>query len=349
LGIHVYLSIEPERIEPERWASLYDEVLRVVRGYPDGAMGLGPLDVQGVETRAYLDECVRDEVIYISGDRRSRLTGETFVFPRVLPRPRHPLDGPESLLVKQVLHDEWYPHHIFGGKTQGLPFHTLILAIAMLAENRLPGLAFATGDIVPADAEPACALLEGVLGGTFDPPIVVDEVRLREHLAEHLDEAQVEEGMELLWRPADPAFYGDLLGLLKREPESRVRGDLDRRLVNVRRIDELDPFTVEVLETFARTVDEVFVRVDLHAKPLGPFEVWDREPFMEWLARWSNQSFILTQAAWDELRETPIEQLQFCVALTLVRFTGFQGWIPWGALESAVVRAYLWEIWNETR
>jgi hypothetical protein len=72
------------------------------------------------------------------------------------------------------------PVLLFNNKTQGLPYHTFVLAIALLCENRFPGAAIASGDIGPEDSEEARRLLERTLGESFDLPLVVQRTRLEQ-------------------------------------------------------------------------------------------------------------------------------------------------------------------------
>ena len=45
--------------------------------------------------------------------------------------------------------------HLFGAKTQGFPYHALIVALGMLVEHALPGTAVVYGQISASDCEQA--------------------------------------------------------------------------------------------------------------------------------------------------------------------------------------------------
>ncbi|WP_437811696.1 hypothetical protein [Sorangium sp. So ce1078] len=74
------------------------------------------------------------------------------------------------------------PVRVFGGKTQGCPYHFAVLAAAMLVEERFPRHAMVWGDIDRGQAEQARRLAAPILGRELSLPVRVDASRLVERL-----------------------------------------------------------------------------------------------------------------------------------------------------------------------
>jgi hypothetical protein len=166
VGIHVHLYVATEAISDSCWSKVYEESLHVLAQWPDPPLGVRSLSVAGLEIVAYTRTCEHGAGWSMVGDARSMRSAECFQFPRALPRRYQGSmrDGSpgsaEDLLVRIVTTtgEEPYtgPTNLFGNKTQGLPYHALVVAIAVLVENRFPGAAIAMGDIDASDALTAC-------------------------------------------------------------------------------------------------------------------------------------------------------------------------------------------------
>jgi hypothetical protein len=353
MGISVHLWVDSTRIHAERWQALYDDVLRVVRAYPDGALAPSKIDVCGVEVFAYTSEvegvrfgspCVR-----VCGDRQSRLTGELFEFPQRLwgadqTVPEHP----PSVLSRFSGHWDQWPADIFGSKTVGYPYHALIVAIALLAENRFPGLAAAGGDLTAADADAARALLEDTLGESFAPPIVLDEERLRAHLSQWLDENAISEAVShLCVEPCHP-IVGDIIGMLRRGPLSAIRDDLEYRLRSVRDLHTLAEHTRDLLDQFARRLEPAFDRGELRHGDT-PLTWRGHDVLLRFLARREQPIPRLTEAGWAGLRSAPTEHLQLCAAVSLLQSSEWHlSHIVRAVFENDVVRSHVYDEWRRT-
>jgi len=186
MGIHVKLGIIPQRIAPGQWAEAYDEVLHLLHQHPSRLMGLQYRLVDGVRVAAHtrsLEVVAEDpswRCWHVVGDWTSGRTGESAIMYRDLQRYPRCEDAEDILLLDPV---ERPPTRVFGDKTQGLPYHLPLLAAALVVENRLPGAAWARGDIDRDQAEAARAWAGEVLGRPLALPVSVDAPALRERLA----------------------------------------------------------------------------------------------------------------------------------------------------------------------
>ena len=190
-----------------------------------------------------------------------------FELPQRLPRPSARVDARPRLRNQSLLSTvDGYgtpgARRVFGAQTAGYPYHRLVVALATLVENRLPGLALASGGLDPSDGEEACALLEHVLGETFAPPIVVDEPRLRAELAACFEEPALTERLTALLREPSHPIFGDLLGVLMKG-SAGIRRDLERRVAGLRNLDEIGEMTREFLCRMAVSLAKAFRRHEL--------------------------------------------------------------------------------------
>ncbi|HKY41315.1 MAG TPA: hypothetical protein VJN18_35525, partial [Polyangiaceae bacterium] len=114
---------------------------------------------------------------------RTKRTAESFDFPeRFGAATSSELPGEEDALVELASDSETRCSTLFGNKTQSQPYHTLIVAVATLVENRFPGVAVVTGDLSRRDGQDACDLLQRALHEDFRPPVVLDAARMRDRL-----------------------------------------------------------------------------------------------------------------------------------------------------------------------
>lgn len=210
MGIQVKLDIIPEAIDPAAWASVYDETVRLLAGYPQGIIGLRECKIGSGRRLIYsrdFEHAVRDPERrhwIISGDADSLQTGETFKLHRNLDHYRQrlftappPPEAPVDLLGPNA-----DGRTVFGDKTQGYPYHIPILATAMIIEAAFAPAALAGGDIDAGQSAEAQVLIDKVLGKRVPLPVRVDGGRLIDRLAPGRTDQEVMEAFE-------SAFCGD--------------------------------------------------------------------------------------------------------------------------------------------
>jgi len=348
MGVHVNLWIEPSRIDPDAWTAYFDEALVTTRTYPPGALSLGMLEVAGVEIPAYTNDVLQARggvpCIRIAGDRASKRTGESFEIPRQLRPPSDRASVYSHVLCHFGDEDSW-PDTVFARKTQGQPFHVLMVALGLLAESRFPGAAAVGGDIGTRDGEQARALLQQLLGRRFAVPLCTDEPRLRSTLEPCLRPAAIDRAVQHLVRPPDPAIIGDILGHLRATPSGKVRHELETFVPSAPSFDALCSETQEVFVTLAGSLSRAFD--DLSSEEL--LAALDHARALQILAETTRKrGLTLTEDAWVSLRQAPSEVLRFCV-----RFAAFE-WKSWdihqvvrGIFENEHVRAAMFTRWSE--
>jgi hypothetical protein len=143
MGTYVYLHVLEDAIPPTAWAQIYDDTRSLLRAHPSGLLGLDERTLLGHDVLVYTRDIERmtwqDREICVVGDRRSLRFGESFHMPCRLRTAEIRRDQGEDLVFDEP--DEPRGRAIFGDKTQGEPYHTAILAAAMVVETRFPGAA----------------------------------------------------------------------------------------------------------------------------------------------------------------------------------------------------------------
>ena len=152
MGISLYLDVAPERIDPRRWARVFEESVTLLERWPVRPICLAYRTVAGVRTPQYSLDWRTEHGWKVEGDAESLLTGETFQFPRKLQRSfGPPTDRSAEDIVVALARScsasagisAGLP--VFGAKTQGRPYHELIAAVGTLVENCFPGAAVVYG------------------------------------------------------------------------------------------------------------------------------------------------------------------------------------------------------------
>lgn len=239
MGIYVHLAVATERITDAAWLEIYDRARRVATQWQPRPLSLGWRDIGGVHVVQYHLDIETPEGLHIVGDAESLTTGESFLFPRQLRRggsgaEQEPPEGLDVLVdvARWMTSAGDAPHSwrdLLGEKTQGLPYHTLIIALGALVENAVPKAAVVYGEISEQDCEEARRGLTEILGEPFELPIAADAARLRERLAPSLSARDLEQAVRMLG-PTDPridALAGALVAGLRGSPASRVRHELE--------------------------------------------------------------------------------------------------------------------------
>ena len=332
MGGHIHLEILPTRIDPVRWAELYDESLALLRRHPSQPMSVSSAGDRTFYTRA-LEKDAHDPARRrweIVGDMASMATGEPFSMGRALPAGA---SMREDLEIAAHLHDLDRPTaSVFCADTFGRPYHQTLLAICALIEAAAPDAAIVRGDFDTVEARLACAWASAALGRRIRAPIVTRPKDLYWRLARH------HRGDDLL----------DLFTALCRAPEDLTMGVLEsvtaperwrrwrRRPAQSAPAPAPEPQTdasVPGLQALMAThdLDDLHGPARLYLKiigwriariidldPLDPFRGTTERlrAHIERAARANDLT--LSEDAWDDLDAAGDEDLRFALALLLV-------------------------------
>ncbi|WP_437946492.1 hypothetical protein WME98_37355 [Sorangium sp. So ce296] len=193
MGVHVILDIDPRGIDEAEWAAVYEETLALLSAWRPRLLGRGWRTIDGVRVPIYT-RSLRGDVDEpkhahwsVAGDRDSLRTAECQSFFRDLGvyAARRDACPDDDIVVTAAMPDRvgtGGPVRVFGGKTQGCPYHFALLAAAMLVEERFPRHAMVWGNIDREDAEEARRLSAPILGRELPLPVRVDGPRLIERL-----------------------------------------------------------------------------------------------------------------------------------------------------------------------
>ncbi|WP_437674774.1 hypothetical protein [Sorangium sp. So ce131] len=193
MGVHVILDIDPRGIDEAEWAAVCEETLALLSAWQPRLLGRGWRTIDGVRVPMYtrsLRGDVDDPKLAhwsVAGDRDSLQMAECQSFFHDLGRyaaRRDPCPD-DDIVVTAAMPDRADtsgPVRVFGGKTQGCPYHFALLAAAMLVEERFPRHAMVWGDIDRGQAEEARRLSAPILGRELSLPVRVDASRLIERL-----------------------------------------------------------------------------------------------------------------------------------------------------------------------
>jgi hypothetical protein len=199
---------------------------------------------------------------------------------------------------------------LFGGKTQGLPYHGLVVGLGLLVEQELPGAAVVYGDLSRRDGEVARRGVGAILREEIELPVVVDGERLRRRLGASLRGEALEQAVRGMG-PPDPYFEaiaGDLLGLLRSAPDARVCHELEHVVLSCPDPDGLSSETRQLLKRLVLAIHANIVRWELRER----IEQWGLARTREALARRTLSSGMrLTSMAWDAIEVAGLDELAF--------------------------------------
>ena len=218
----VYLDVIEERVSYATWDWIYERARRVAKRWKPRPLALGWRQIGDVRVTQYVLDIKTEYGLCIVGDAETRTTGESFVFPPKVGRAASQCAVGGSLgAADDVLVAVTHQHELaaaefarisdlFGGKTLGLPYHILIVALGLLVENSLPGTAVVHGDISANDGNEAQRGLASILGEAFELPVVVDAERVRKRLAASMnaDECRCPRAGDRFSVPSGPVYPG---------------------------------------------------------------------------------------------------------------------------------------------
>jgi len=171
MGIHIRLNILPDKISKNDWNSVYQEAKQLINAYPF-------LDIISDEDTYscswhYADspsqkpiKCCKNNIGFrMSGDLITMQTAESFELIKDLNYYRSDSKPKEEYIdILQLYTDDLHASaKVFDDKTQGYDYHSYILAIGCLIEDRLKPYALVHGDISRGQMEMAIEWANGIL------------------------------------------------------------------------------------------------------------------------------------------------------------------------------------------
>lgn len=323
MGVYVHLDIVIDRVSDAAWHAIYERARRVAKQWIPRPLSLARCQVSAVQVAQYVLDVETADGLRLVGDAETLTTGESFVFPAKLTPPMFwhhregsPAPSDDDLLVAIAGPDvadharqlQW--RRLFGAKTQGLPYHTLIVALGLLVENSLPATAVVHGDISRRDGEQAQRGLASILGERFELPVVVDAPHLRRRLAAAMEGDILDQAICAL-SPPNPhgeAIAGDLLGLLRSLPDGRLQYELEHVVLSCRDPNVLSTGTRLVLNKLVEETRSNMVRGALRER----VEQWGMARTLAALARRTMEcGIVLTAMAWDAIKAADLDELAF--------------------------------------
>lgn len=205
MGVYIGLDIIPNYINQEEWERVFEETFELIQSYPFATL---VVEQVGNFKRLVLERA-KEQRFYIygkaechwkvNGDLESKKTGEGFTLGSSIEK--------YSRLNEKILEEDILylmnssmrgAREVFYAKTQGLPYHIPLLAIAALIESRFPKYACAYGDITKEQAQKAVNWANTILKNPIHLPVLVDPPRLLERLKViHEDEMRIQAFVDL--------------------------------------------------------------------------------------------------------------------------------------------------------
>jgi hypothetical protein len=322
MGIHVYLAIVAERVSDKTWRDIYEKARRVAAQWTPAPLSSAWRNIGNVRVAQYTPDIENDDGLHIVGDAKTFTTGESFLFPVTLGRRWRSHSGPgkstHDVLVavayRNATKARQLPYQeLFGDKTQGFPYHTLIVALGLLVEHLLPGTAVVYGDMSTDDGEEARQALARILEEEVALPVVMDEDRLRRRLSVAMDGAALDEAVDELL-PEDlqmdshhRAVLADILGTLNDRPGARVRHELEHVVVSCPDPRLLCVETRRMLHELVASIRACSTKYEMRHR----VEQWGAARTLEEIANRSLSCMRLTSRTWDALEAADDDDLTF--------------------------------------
>jgi hypothetical protein len=331
MGVYVHLAVVTDRVSDAAWQEIYEKARRVAKQWAPRPLSLVWRHIGSVRVAQYSLDIETTEGLHIVGDAESLLTGESLVLPAQLDRPAvrsarggRSVTSDGDVLVAVVRRSDsgialrW--SDLLGNKTQGLPYHVLIVALGLLVEHSLRGAAVVYGDISARDGEQARRGLAAILGEEIDLPVVVDPPRLRRRLADSLSADVLDETIRALGPPAPlfDAIAGDLLDLLRGTPDGRVRHELESVVLSCPDLGRLSAETRLLLRELIGAIHSSVTRLELREQVKSFGAAWTRES----IARGTLKNHLrLTSMAWDAIEAAAPDELAFLLGAVCIDTT----------------------------
>ncbi|KPA19155.1 hypothetical protein MHK_000639 [Candidatus Magnetomorum sp. HK-1] len=193
MGVYIQLKTLNQYIPKNEWSALFDESLQLLKS--KNIMGLRSdviqYEGQPEVKRSYYSRNIEMEIDDpakhhwdVVGDIDSLLTAESFFMyrnPSNIESNQEPDDNIDIIqaLIEEVDSDDYGDYNtIFNSKTQGYPYHYILLAVGMLVEDRFPKYAIVSGDIDRYQAIEAQKIIKDILKKDVALPVVTEWERL---------------------------------------------------------------------------------------------------------------------------------------------------------------------------
>ena len=190
MGIYIDLKILSDLIDPKIWDKVYEESLILLKNYPNRLMRIKREDLEFEHRLVYSSELERekDGIPYweIMGDFKTMQTAESFEMSKNIHHYRRSKkkkkENKTNIFAEMAKEEPDAVSTVFDSKTQGEDYHTAVLAIAILVENRCQGSALVRGTITKIQAEKAIKWANSLLKKKLKIPICLDAPRLWKQL-----------------------------------------------------------------------------------------------------------------------------------------------------------------------
>ncbi len=356
MGVCIHTIVDSKSISRSDWQRVYDETVTVLRRWPDPPIRPRYREIAGIELVVYSRDVVAPDGWHICGDANSRLTAESIELPRVLgvDSPRNPPSDIvlRALAAQQPPYDRQGLRWLLDNKTQNKPFHSLVLAIAMLLEHRLPHAALMGGDFTPEQAQEARARLEAILGEGIPLPLAADLPRLRARLQPHLRGAALHEAIQDLSYQGTlgAVFISVLSGSFGSKPHQEIEEAVS--CTDVSALDELTRDAFELLVGQSKALFGGSATGDPEDRTAFPVELraLDRQGLLEVIASGTKSTGLrLTEMAWDDIQRASPAELQLLAMLASHSTSGLIAHqLRRAVFESAAIRRFCLEAWETT-
>jgi len=192
MGIFINLYVNYQDISIERWEDVYRESLVLLERFPAPLVRL-KAEKKDNHRRLVLTSTIiagqgtDNENWKIVGDSVSGQLAEGFGLHRIYSNCRHyndQLSSDDILLVEEdaIRYSQCNGQNLFGGKTQGYPYHLALLAVGMLLEARFPLAVHVSGDINKCQVQHMLQWSNAILDKPVTEPVCVDGERLYRRL-----------------------------------------------------------------------------------------------------------------------------------------------------------------------
>lgn len=200
MGIFIHLCIS-KAVSRQEWESVYEETLELVRAFPLAERQ--KVKCHGIETICLVKTEEREDAYgwnnentrigwFTEGDYETMHTAEEYRLLRNLVREDNvEPDAGDAIMgaLPAYLRYDWedprfnHIYDLWGGKTQGEPYHMCLLAIACLVESRLGEKAFVYGDITRGQCVKAVEMANDFLTEPIEIPARCDLDRFSRRVA----------------------------------------------------------------------------------------------------------------------------------------------------------------------
>ena len=198
MGINIFLSVYPEKIDSGDWQIVYAETLQLLNACGVAGLKRDKINLNGdvFERTIYTKSLERkiefqsDRHWHANGIMGDYEFGESFnLYKNIRRYGEFHTEPYVDILVDKINDYKDYGgikhRDFFDEKTQGRSYHIPILACAMLVEACFPMWAMVSGDIDMYQAEEARQLIKEHLGKEISLPVCVDKINLLGRLSKY--------------------------------------------------------------------------------------------------------------------------------------------------------------------